>query len=207
MLDEIVYSKTILEMIRDPLANESYGCGWLCDIQAHRVETAHDISKVGTRTGGFKTGELEAAVNTPARNQLIVRKYEQLGHNLPFLAFCVDVAHAEDLAEAFRAAGRGEVYAYSYKTPKAPRKALLAAYRDGEIEGLTSVDAVGEGADLPRATVGLDARPTLSSTTFRQHTGWGRGVAGDPQFESPGRRLNEPGPAGAEQADGGLGDP
>lgn len=161
VFDKIVYSKDIREMIND---------GWLVPIHAYRVDTTVDITDVGTRRGDFITSQLERAVNTPARNRLIVEKYKELGGGKPGIAFTVDVRHSHDLALCFREAGIGSM-PFSGKTPEDERKRLLEQYGSGEIKILTSCSALNEGVDIIQAEIGLLARPTTSGLLLRQMCG------------------------------------
>lgn len=161
VFSKIVFQRSIRQMIDD---------GYLADLHVYRVTTSADISHVSRHAGDFSTAPLQRAVNTPERNALIVQKYLGLGKPLPALAFTVDVAHSEDLAQTFRHYGV-EAYAISGKTPSKIRRELVAEYRSGEIPVLCSCEALGEGADFPIATVGLMARPTESSLKYCQQVG------------------------------------
>jgi hypothetical protein len=71
---------------------------WCSDVSLHvPFQWAHDDLKTSL-VGVF----MSQAVNTPSRNNLIVDTYIKQGQNRKAIAFCCDIAHAEDLAEAFR---------------------------------------------------------------------------------------------------------
>ena len=59
IFDDIVYSKTIKEMVE---------ADWLCKIRGLHIETKADISRVNRRAGDFVSGKLSEAVNTQDRN-------------------------------------------------------------------------------------------------------------------------------------------
>ncbi len=88
------------------------------------------------------------------------------------LGFCVDIAHAEFMAEQFRAAGLPAA-AVSANTSRAERDARLAALRSGELGVLFSVDLFNEGVDVPDVDTVLFLRPTESPTVFLQQLGRG----------------------------------
>lgn len=67
--DEIVFNYGIREGIRDK---------WLVPIKAHRIETSVDISDVSTRGGDFASDQLQSAIDTPVRNEIIARKYLEI---------------------------------------------------------------------------------------------------------------------------------
>jgi superfamily II DNA or RNA helicase len=161
VFDEIVYSKPIVEMIRE---------GWLVEPHGHRVDTHVDLSAVKVTHGDFAIKELEKTVNTPARNKLIVKKYLELGEGLRAIAFTVDVQHSEDLAAEFNAEGV-PAFALSGKTPDELRKQVLRDFHEGRYSVLASCGILNEGFDDPGVTVGLMARPTKSGLLYRQQVG------------------------------------
>lgn len=168
--DRIVYNRDIRSMISE---------GWLAPIEAHRVDTMVDISKVTVRAGEFVKSELEETINTPERNNLIVDKYLEIGESAPFLAFTVDIQHTVDLTDCFRARGI-ECYGIASKskvsspwliTADNERKQAIEKFTNGEFRGLLSCAALLEGFDAPRAMVGLDGAPTKSTLRFTQKAG------------------------------------
>lgn len=161
IFDQISFHRDIRSMIQDR---------WLVDIEAHRVWTDTDISGVTVRQGDFVVGKLEEAVNTPARNELVVKKYLELGNGLPALAFTVDIQHSKDLAQAFMDHGI-EAFALSGKTPPEERRDALVRFQELRLPVITSCNVLSEGVDLPVSTVGLMARPTTSTLLFCQQVG------------------------------------
>ena len=163
IFEKIVYQVSILTMIR---------AGYLSDLRGFRVTTGTDLSKVGVRNGDFIEGQLAAAVNTPERNQAVVDAYLEYATGRKAIAFAVDVAHAEDLAETFRSSGV-EAEAVSGKTPDDERKEILARFSAGEIQVITNCAVLTEGYDEPAVSCILMARPTKSKTLYIQCIGRG----------------------------------
>ncbi len=166
----IVFSRDILSMIN---------AGWLAKVEAHRVDTMVSLDDVDFRGGQWVKDQLEKTVNIPARNKLIVEKYLELGEGAPFLGFTVDIQHTADLTEAFRAQGVA-CYGIASKsghqsewliTGEKDRAQCIEKYNNGEFQGLVSCQALLEGFDAPRATVGLGAAPTASTLRFTQGIG------------------------------------
>jgi superfamily II DNA or RNA helicase len=127
LFDSIVYSRDLLEMIKEK---------WLCDPKAYQVQTHVDISDVDTHHGDFTASQLEKHVNTPERNALVVRKYKELGEGLRALAFTVDIQHSVDLAKAFNDAGIRSFALHSGNAEHAKigdedRKKVLQLFREG----------------------------------------------------------------------------
>lgn len=146
--------------------------GWLVPIVPWVIETASTLDAVRTTAGEFNQKDLAVAVNNEQRNELAVAAWYDNGQRRSTLAFTVDVQHAHDLAEAFRAAGV-RAAAISGETPKDERRATLAAYTRGEVEVITNCMVLTEGTDLPRTGCILHAKPTKSATLYEQMTGRG----------------------------------
>jgi superfamily II DNA or RNA helicase len=158
---QIVHSYDIRTAVKD---------GWLAPIVAWRIESEIDLSHVKTEMGDFCVPDLASAVNTPERNELIARKYEEICPGKPAIFFTCNVAHSVDLATTLRD-HHFKVYPISGKTPDDERKRFLRMFQSGEIQGLTSCAVLSEGVDLPAAEVGVMARPTKSGLLFRQQIG------------------------------------
>jgi superfamily II DNA or RNA helicase len=161
LFDRISYNYGIAEGITD---------GWLTRIIAHRIETEHDISQVHITHGDFNQAELEAAVNTPARNELIAREYCKHKPEGPAFFFTVDIKHAVDLAEVMRAHGV-KVYPISGHTPELECKRFMRLINEGEIDGLASAGKLIEGIDAPRVMTAAMCVPTKSKLRFQQMAG------------------------------------
>jgi len=88
------------------------------------------------------------------------------------LGFCVDVAHAQFMAQAFNAAGIPAVHV-SGRSPDAVRDTALADLAAGRVSVVFSVDLFNEGIDVPAVDTLLLARPTQSPVLFLQQLGRG----------------------------------
>lgn len=163
VFQSIAYSYNLKDAISD---------GWLVPIVPWVLETDTSLEQVRTQAGDFNQKQLAVAVNNTARNQAAVRAWEEHALGLSTLAFTVDVQHAHDLAEAFQAAGH-RFRALSGETPKDERRAMLAAYTAGDLEGITNCMVLTEGTDLPRTGCILHTKPTQSATLYEQMTGRG----------------------------------
>ncbi len=172
IVDAMPFSRDILTMMRTGLMVNGELRPWLSPVRSFRCETEVKLDGISIRQGDFATKELEDAVNTPARNKLIVEKHLELGEKMTFFAFTVDVQHTNDLAAAFGEAGI-KAYPYSGSTPDGERRRLMAAIRAREIDGLISCDALTVGVDVPNLGVLHFARPTKSPLLFQQQFGRG----------------------------------
>ena len=159
--DEIVYDYPILRAIRD---------GWLSDIIGIRIGTNVDLDGVRANRGDFVESELQRAVDTDARNEIIVLQWLNHAANRSTIAFTVDIAHAVHLAEAFRRHG---IAAESVWGNDPSRVDKLRAHRNGVLTVLCNCAVLTEGYDDWRIGCVIMARPTQSSLLFTQQAGRG----------------------------------
>jgi superfamily II DNA or RNA helicase len=163
IFDEIAFSRTIPEMMR---------AGYLAPVAGYRVETDVDLSHVRTSMGDFVVSQLSGAVNIESRNALVVKSFRELVPDRKTLVFCVDVAHALDLAAAFRHYGilaapvTGDM-------PADERGENLAAFSSGRLQVLTNCMVLTEGYDEPAVDGIILARPTKSALLYTQMIGRG----------------------------------
>jgi len=129
-----------------------------------------DLSDVHTSMGDFNKNDLSNLVDKPKIIGSAVEHYRKLCPNTPTIVFCVSIAHAEHVAQEFRNAGY-RFYSIDGKTDDDMRKKLIDGLANGDVDGLTSCDLIGEGTDIPRATTAIELRPTQSKGLNFQQRG------------------------------------
>jgi len=144
--------------------------GYLCDFKAIACQTHISLDNVKSSMGDFNEGELDLAVNTPARNNLIVQKYREHTDGKRAVAFCVTVKHAETLCEAFNESSIPSAIIEG-NTPLEERKQIYHDFETGKLKVLTNVMVLTEGWDSPRCEVAIMARPTQSRSLYVQQFG------------------------------------
>lgn len=159
----VVYTYALQDGIRD---------GHLCDVRQFTIETDTDLDGVATRAGDFAERQLAETVNTSGRNALVTQAYRDHAAGRKAVAFCVDVAHAQDLAEEFRQAGYAAEAVWGGMGDEA-RADTLARFSAGELEVLTNCQVLTEGWDEPSVSCVLMARPTKSRLLYQQCVGRG----------------------------------
>ena len=163
VFEEIVFSRTLPEMI---------GAGYLSPVAGFRVETDVDLSRVKTRMGDFVVSHLSEAVNVEQRNSLVVDVFRSRLKEKQTLCFCVDVAHAHSLAEAFNAGGI-PAGAVTGDMDHSERTKILTGFRTGSIRVLANCMVLTEGYDEPSVEGIILARPTKSTLLYTQMIGRG----------------------------------
>lgn len=91
-------------------------------------------------------------------------------HNGTAIAFCCSVAHADAVAEAFRAQGISAAR-LDGSMDRGARRRLIADLGAGVVKVLTSCDIISEGTDIPSVTGAMLLRPTDSLGLHLQQVG------------------------------------
>ena len=156
LFEKIVYEYPIERAIKEK---------YLCEIDAMRVKTDVDLSKVHTRMGDFSNEELSRTVDIPERNALIVEKYMQYANGRQGIAFGVDIMHAEHLRDAF--VNKGFIAACVHSNlSKEDRRNIISSFKSGSIDIVTNCEILTEGFDYHDVGCLLMARPTKSLALY-----------------------------------------
>jgi len=177
--------RSTLEIFRDAahrLSLEEAICrGELVPIRCVRVKTNIDLTRVRFNEVRYNRHDLEQTVTIPARNDLIVDTYLRHVPGRKGVTFCVNVAHAEEMAKRFRSRDV-PARAVSGAMRADERETVLRAFAGGELSMLCACDILNEGWDCPDVETLLMARPTLSKIVYMQQLG--RGTRKAPGKES-----------------------
>lgn len=161
IFQEKVFERSIITMIKG---------GYLTDARGISIKTQTDISDVHTARGDLALNELSLAVNTKARNDLVVKSFGLHCAQRKAIAFCCDIAHSQKLADAFREKGY-KAEAIWGDCPE--RKEKLRRFSKGETQILCNCNVLTEGYDEPSTSAILLARPTKSKGLYTQMVGRG----------------------------------
>jgi superfamily II DNA or RNA helicase len=128
------------------------------------------LEGVSIRAGDYAADQLALAMRAKAIVGDVVGGWQRRGEDRQTICFCVDKAHAADLAAEFVAAGVvAEVVVDD--TPDDERARIFAAFDKREIRVLVSVGVLAVGFDSPVASCAILARPTLSTSLHIQQGG------------------------------------
>lgn len=163
IFDAIVSGPPILELIR---------LGALVPWQVFAPPVRLDLSEVRIKRGDYDPSQLADALNTRTLIGSVVDEYQRLASDRRALAFCCDVRHAVDLAQAFLDAGipAGVVHG---GLSSHDRARVLGLFRSGALRVLASCDLLNKGYDDPGLDCLILARPTRSRALWRQQLGRG----------------------------------
>jgi superfamily II DNA or RNA helicase len=159
-----VFQRLILGPSMRSLIND----GYLSDYDYY-APSQIDMSGVHRRGGDYVTKEAEAKVGHAVVG-CAVAHYQRYADHQPAIVSCVSIAHADQVAEQFRGAGYRAKAVHS-ELDQTEIQAAIDGLRTGEIELLMQCELLGEGIDIPGASVLIGLRPTASAIVFLQHVG------------------------------------
>ena len=161
VFDEIVFSYGIQEGIRD---------GWLVDIHGFQLHTTTDISGVGNASGEFNQTQLGSTVNTPTRNESIVKAWIEYCWPRQTVIYAVDIAHARDMCAVFVRNGIRAAYVYGTDPD---RRTKLESLKKGELDVIINCQVLIEGFDYWGIEAVVLAAPSKSQSRVTQMIGRG----------------------------------
>lgn len=167
VFDEIIHRVSITKAIGD---------GWLVPVFAWTVQTATSLDGVTMRRGEYAQGELARTVRTEERNAAVYDAYHRFTPGTKALAFCVDIAHANEMAEHFTRNGT-QARAVYHGIGSRERRAVFAWFKRTKGAVMTNCAIVTEGVDVPSIETVILARPTKSATLLAQMIGRGTRLA------------------------------
>ncbi|KAI7899754.1 P-loop containing nucleoside triphosphate hydrolase protein [Cokeromyces recurvatus] len=174
VFDKITYHFDFMDMIEQ---------GYLSQMNVTTIKTEVDLDAVRRTKADFVLRDLSDAVNTDARNQVIVsswQKYSEEQDRKSTLVFAVDIAHTITLCNAFIDAGV-DAKCITSKSNPIERLQILRDFRARKFPVLVNCAILTEGTDIPCVDCILLARPTRSATLFQQM--FGRGLRLYPEKE------------------------
>lgn len=151
--------------------------GLLAPFQYFGVHDGVDLQAIPWKRGrGYEQADLsDAYTGNGGRVGVVIealrRKVGDLGQ-MRALGFCVDVRHAEFMAQQFNAAGIDSA-AITSATSSEARAQALKDLRARKLKVIFSVDLFNEGVDIREVDTVLFLRPTDSATVFLQQLGRG----------------------------------
>jgi DNA repair protein RadD len=157
-------------LVLGPNPKELIELGNLADYEYLAPPNDLDLSEVHTRAGDYAVDELKEAVEKSTILGDAVIHYRRYLDGKPALVFCINVAHAHDVAARFLAAGIPAA-AVDGKMKQRDRDNILSGLEEGRIKVVCSCDLISEGFDVPEVAGCLLLRPTQSLTLFLQQVG------------------------------------
>jgi superfamily II DNA or RNA helicase len=168
--------KGLCEVFGQPLFRYGLGQamqdGYLVPLRQHGIPTEVDLSGIPSRARDFAVKDLARAVVNEARTQAVVEAHDLLAGDRPTLVFAVDLAHVQQLTEAFLGAGVPAASVTGQMKPE-QRARVLEGFKAGELKVLVNCEVLTEGYDERAIGCVIMARPTQSEALYQQCVGRG----------------------------------
>ncbi len=158
------------DLVCGPSIRELTDQGFLSPIHYYAPPMVASMEGIRKRMGDFAQDDLDKAMDKPTIHGDAIDHYARICPHTPAIAFCVSVAHAEHVAESFRAAGFKASSVDGSMEPSL-RRQITDGLANGELDILTSCDLVSEGFDAPICGAAILLRPTMSLSLFLQQVG------------------------------------
>lgn len=136
-----------------------------------------DMTGVAKRAGDYAKKEAAERADKPKLIGDAIEHWRRHANGMQSVAFCVNIAHSQHVAEQFSAAGIPAAH-LDGSSNKAERARIIERFALGEIKVLSNVDLFGEGFDLAaiaQRDVTIDCvlqmRPTQSLSLHLQQVG------------------------------------
>lgn len=155
-------------LILGPSMRDLIDTGFLSDYD-YFAPSSIDMSGVHRRGGEYVTSETEEKVGRKIVGDA-VDHYRRHADHQPAIVSCASIAHAVAVARQFSEAGYRAKAVHS-ELDQQEIQAAIDGLKTGEIELLMQCELLGEGVDIPGASVLIGLRPTASVVVFLQHVG------------------------------------
>ncbi len=153
-------------------AQEIADMGFLVPFRAFSASETVNLANIKTTMGDFDKKQLAEEMEKPRLIGNAVEHYKKLAHKRPAIAFCVSVKHAEQTAEAFRAAGYKSI-AVSGESSADERTGAIDGLATGEYDVVCNCGLYIEGLDQPCISCVILLAPTKSLSRYLQSVGRG----------------------------------
>lgn len=150
-------------------AKELIKMGNISDYSYYAPQLNIDLSKVKKSCGDYNNQDLGNAMSGKKIYGDILKYYKKLADGKQAIAYCVNVAHSQEVCEMFNNNNIPARHIDSY-TSEEEREKVLKDFKDGKFKILCNCNLISEGITLPTAEVGLLLRPTLSLALYIQQS-------------------------------------
>lgn len=157
-------------MIEGPSAARLIALGALSKFRIFCPPGRPDLAGISKRGGDYATGELEARVDQRKILAAAVKNYQLYAGGRQTIGFCVSIAHAQHVCNAFAEVGISAI-TVDGSMSRNDRAAALTAFKSKAVRILLSVDLISEGFDVPACNCALLLRPTASLALYLQQVG------------------------------------
>ena len=163
---------TFQAMITGPSVAELIAASFLARPVIYAPPTDLDLTGLPSLMGDFARNKLPARVDKPSITGSAVEHYARICPRVPAIAFCTGIEHARHVTEQFQAAGfPWGLLVGKPEMSDAQRREAVRNLAGFIWRGVSTVDLVSEGFDLPAVECAIMLRPTQSLGLHLQQIG------------------------------------
>lgn len=148
-------------------AKELIKLGAISDYDYYAPELNIDLSNVRKGFGDYNNEDLGNVMSSRRIYGDILKYYRMLADNKQAIAYCVNVAHSQEVCEMFNSNGISARHIDAH-TKEKDREKIIQDFKQGKFKILCNCNLISEGITLPTAEVGLLLRPTQSVCLYIQ---------------------------------------
>ena len=169
----VEYGGLFRTMVKGPPVTELIARGMLLNPKIYTACIPPDMTGVKkSRNGDYDLRALANRVDKPVITGSAVEQYEKVCPRARTIVFCVNINHARNVVEEFNSAGyRFDLLVGQPAMSNAERTTVNRRLRNGDLDGVCTVDLVSEGYDLPGLECCIMLRPTASLGLYLQQVG------------------------------------
>lgn len=156
-------------IIQGITAKELIQRGNISDYSYYAPDLNIDLSRIKKNCGDYNNQELGEAMCNRKIYGDILKYYNLLAKGKQAIAYCVNVAHSEEVCKLFNE-NRIPARHIDSHTPEKDRQKVLNDFKEGKFKILCNCNLISEGITLPTCEVGLLLRPTLSLALYIQQS-------------------------------------
>ena len=161
MFDDLILGPTVKKLVK---------AGFLSPHKVFGAPQKINFKKVKMRGGDYATDQLAEEMLKADITGDAVKQYQKHANNLPAIAFCVNVEHAESVKTKFNNSGiAADIITGSMNTDD--RDQVINGLSTGKIQVLVSIEVVSEGFDLSSVSCAILLRKTASLGLYLQQVG------------------------------------
>lgn len=156
-------------LIQGPQPRELIAAGNICAPRIFTPPLDVDLSSIRKVSGDYDMRAQATLLDKATIIGDVMEHYRTYADGKSFVAFCAGIDHAAHLAQQFTESGI-PTRSIDGTNNRAERNEIMRALRDGSIRGITSVDLISEGVDLPSVHATIHLRRTASLIIYIQQT-------------------------------------
>ncbi len=161
MFDDLILGPSVKKLVK---------AGFLSPHKVFGAPQKINFKKIKMRGGDYATDQLAEEMLKADITGDAVKQYQKHANNLPAIAFCVNVEHAESVKTKFNNSGiAADIITGSMNTDD--RDQVINGLSTGKIQVLVSIEVVSEGFDLPAVSCAILLRKTASFGLYLQQVG------------------------------------